>query len=158
MNPGPGLQPHLLRLYRHLAWADARVLELLRSDPPPDALALFSHVLAAERVWLARLRGEDAGGLEIWPEWTVEECAATAGWTRRELLHHVESLTAEELAGSIVYRNSEGREFRTARADVLAHVAMHGSYHRGQIARAVRGAGGEPVNTDFITWVREQPG
>jgi uncharacterized damage-inducible protein DinB len=39
--------------------------------------------------------------------------------------------------------------------DVLLHVALHGSYHRGQIAAAVRAAGGEPVNTDFVTWTRE---
>jgi len=37
-------------------------------------------------------------------------------------------------------------------------VALHGSYHRGQVAAAVRAAGGEPVNTDYITYVRELAG
>jgi uncharacterized damage-inducible protein DinB len=46
-------------------------------------------------------------------------------------------------------------EFQTPIKDLLMHVALHGSYHRGQIAQALRLAGGEPVNTDFITFVRE---
>lgn len=33
--------------------------------------------------------------------------------------------------------------------------AIYGAYHRGQIARAHRAAGETPVNTDFITFVRE---
>jgi uncharacterized damage-inducible protein DinB len=32
---------------------------------------------------------------------------------------------------------------------------MHGSYHRGQLARAVREAGAQPINTDFINYVRQ---
>jgi uncharacterized damage-inducible protein DinB len=31
---------------------------------------------------------------------------------------------------------------------------VHGGYHRGQIAAAVREAGGEPAYTDFIHAVR----
>jgi uncharacterized damage-inducible protein DinB len=31
---------------------------------------------------------------------------------------------------------------------------MHGSYHRGQIAMALRAAGVDPVNTDFIAFAR----
>ncbi len=32
---------------------------------------------------------------------------------------------------------------------------MHGTYHRGQIAAALRAADITPPNTDFITFVRE---
>jgi uncharacterized damage-inducible protein DinB len=39
-------------------------------------------------------------------------------------------------------------------ADVLTHVAMHGVYHRGQIAGAVRAANGTPAYTDYIQAVR----
>ncbi len=47
-------------------------------------------------------------------------------------------------------------EFRTATLDTLMHVAMHKTYHRGQIATAMREAGIMPVDTDLITFVRER--
>ena len=37
---------------------------------------------------------------------------------------------------------------------VLTHVALHGSYHRGQIAALIRSGGDEPINTDYIMWLR----
>ena len=39
--------------------------------------------------------------------------------------------------------------------EILTHVAMHGHYHRGQIARVMRAAGREPVYTDYIGFVRQ---
>jgi uncharacterized damage-inducible protein DinB len=39
--------------------------------------------------------------------------------------------------------------------DILTHVAMHGAYHRAQIATAVRESGQEPAYTDFIHAVRQ---
>jgi uncharacterized damage-inducible protein DinB len=33
-------------------------------------------------------------------------------------------------------------------------VALHGAYHRGQIAAALRGAGAVPEPTDFIAFAR----
>jgi uncharacterized damage-inducible protein DinB len=38
---------------------------------------------------------------------------------------------------------------------LFAHVALHGAYHRGQIAWLVRDSSHEPVNTDFIMFARE---
>jgi uncharacterized damage-inducible protein DinB len=35
-------------------------------------------------------------------------------------------------------------------------VLLHGSYHRGQIASAVRAAGGTPAYSDFIHASRKQ--
>jgi uncharacterized damage-inducible protein DinB len=53
------------------------------------------------------------------------------------------------------YRNSAGNEFDNTVRDILTHVALHGQYHRGQIARAMRAAGREPVYTDYIGFIRK---
>lgn len=152
------MQEAIRRLVEHMLWADRRVLELLResdSARSADALRLYAHVLAAERVWLLRLEERDASVQPIWPDWTlvqVEDAAVTA---RAEYERLLEGLTDEALERTVEYTNSRGTPFRTRIADILLHVAMHGSYHRGQIAAAVRRAGGEPINTDYITYVRE---
>lgn len=148
---------HIRRLYDHLFWADRRVLERLReSDSVAEAsLRLFAHVLAAEQVWLARLLGEDTAAFEIWPGLSLGECAALADRNRFEYARYLLALTEQELARVVAYRNSRALEFLTPVREILTHVALHGSYHRGQIALALRSSGGEPVNTDYITFTRE---
>jgi uncharacterized damage-inducible protein DinB len=41
--------------------------------------------------------------------------------------------------------------------DILLHVALHGSYHRGQVALLVREAANKPAPTDYIGFVRGVP-
>lgn len=152
------MRAHLERLFDHVAWADRRVLELLDAAPGArrePVLRLFAHVLAAERVWLLRLRGEDAGAQPIWPELPLEELKALQAANEEGYASYLAGLGDDGLAAEVAYTNSQGVAFRTAVADVLTHVALHGSYHRGQVAAAVRGAGEAPVNTDFIAFVRE---
>lgn len=151
------MKTSFLRLFRHADWANRRVLALLQSvnDPPEKARRLFAHVLASEQVWLARLRGEDSSALEIWPELSLEKCAAQVEKNAADYRAYFEKLPATSLNDVITYRNSKGIQFRTLVMDVFTHVSVHGSYHRGQIAQTMRNAGYEPVNTDFITFVRE---
>lgn len=152
------MREHLKRLFDHMTWADRRVLDLLNASPgarQASVIRLFSHLLAAERVWMLRLREEDASRQPIWPEWTLEELNAAAAENVSSYASFLEALRDEDLAGEVAYANSQGIAFRTRIVDILTHVALHGSYHRGQIAAAVRASGEEPVNTDFITFVRE---
>ena len=147
---------HLRRQQGHLQWADARLLERLGSSPEPRALRLLAHVLGAERVWLSRLRGEDSGGLEVWPELDIDGCAKLAEQVHAELEGYLSGLDAARLEEPFTYRNQQGQPYSSRRSDVLIHLMLHGAYHRGQIAQTLRLAGLEPVNTDYITWVREE--
>lgn len=151
------MKSHLQRLYQHMVWADSQILECLQAAPEQRSLRLFSHLLAAEQVWLCRLREQDSSALPIWPELSLTECAALAQQTRAEYALYVDQLLDAALASTVTYRNSKGVEFTTSVPDILTHVALHGSYHRGQIAAVVRASGAEPVNTDFISFVREEP-
>jgi uncharacterized damage-inducible protein DinB len=151
------MKTNLFRLFRHADWANRRVLALLQNvnEPPEKARRLFAHVLASEQVWLARLRGEDSAALEIWPELSLKKCAALVEKNAADYRAYFATLADSSLREVITYRNSKGIQFRTLVLDVFTHVSVHGSYHRGQIAQTMRNAGHEPVNTDFITFVRE---
>ncbi len=148
----------LSKLITHLAWADDRVLAALRSatDPDPACLELFAHVLAAEHVWLARLKGETPRH-PVWPTLTLEECAGLVQANQRELTATVGALDRAALARGVTYKNSAGQEFTTSIEDILLHVCLHGTYHRGQIAWALRHGGGVPMPTDYIALVRGAP-
>ena len=149
---------HLRRLFDHAAWADRRALDALAAAPEASRagpLRLLAHVLAAERVWLLRLRGEDSAVQPIWPELALDACAALAAETAAGYARYLDQLTDADAAREVAYANSQGTSFRTRVSDVLTHVALHGSYHRGQVAALLRASGAEPVNTDFIMFVRE---
>jgi len=64
---------------------------------------------------------------------------------------------SSDVARAIDYRNSAGQAFRSTVEDILLHVALHGTYHRGQIALVIRGGGGEPASTDYIAFIRGAP-
>lgn len=144
----------LAQLYEHNWWAhDALLNELRRQAPDPDTLRLFAHVVAAEHLWLSRIDMVKPR-VAVWPSLSLDELAALESDNRRrirELLLRPD----DSRVRTIRYRNSAGNEFENTVGDILAHVAMHGHYHRGQIARTMRAAGRDPVYTDFIGFVRK---
>lgn len=144
----------LAKLYDHNWWAhDALVAELRRAAPDADTLRLFAHIVAAEHLWLSRIDGV-AARVAVWPSLSLDEIETLESENRRrfrELLRRPDDSHAQR----IHYRNSAGNEFDNTVGDILTHVALHGHYHRGQIARAMRGAGREPVYTDYIGFVRK---
>lgn len=148
------MSSHISRLLEHLEWADARTLEALRAmhAPPIDALRLFGHVLAAEQVWLSRIDGR-APNVPVWPSLQLDECEALAARNQAAFARHA-AAPLESLARAVRYRNTKGEEFVNTVEDILLHVALHGSYHRGQVARIVRGEGGAPSLTDYIAFIR----
>ena len=152
------MHQYLERLIDHLDWADARAIASLAATgaPPPDAVRLMAHVVGTEHLWLARLEGRDAQ-LAVWPELSVNECAERSRENVRELRRLLASWDAERLGGEVAYVNSAGVAFRSRREDILIHIAMHGMYHRGQVALLVRGAGLEPSPTDYIAFRRGVP-
>ena len=145
---------HLHRLFDHMYWADARVLERLRSAPEPAAVRLLAHVLGAEEVWLTRLHGKDSRHLKVWPSFDVAGCEDASRATREGFQRYLAELDERSLPDIVEYTNQQGEPFHTPRIDILTHVVTHGVYHRGQIAQTLRLAGHEPVITDFIVWSR----
>lgn len=148
---------YLRKQFAYNNWANGEAFASLdRLSPAPSrAVPFFAHVLAAERLWLARLQGISTDGFVVWPKWTIEDCGRElpeiTGLWHRYLSH----LTEPGLRETVTYRNSQGEEWRNHVLDVLTHVTIHSGYHRGQIASEVRRFGGEPAYTDYIHAVRQ---
>ena len=143
------------RLLRYDAWANAETLGSLRQgDVPAKVIRWMGHIVGAGALGLARLH-EVPPTMAVWPELSLDDCAAGierlgASWPR-----YLETLSPEDLGESVGYRNSLGEYWTSTVGDVLTHVAMHGAYHRAQIAAAVREVGGTPAYTDFIHAARQ---
>ena len=148
----------LQKLVAHLLWADSAVLAALREAPGTDqrALTLYAHVVGAEAVWIARIAGRTPD-VAVWPTLSLEEAGSLARRNADELMALTASSTPDDFAREIEYRNSAGVQFRSTLEDILLHVALHGSYHRGQVSLVIRDGGGEPAPTDYIAYIRGAP-
>jgi len=149
---------HFVRLYDHVEWANARVLASLRSaqNPRKKDVDLYAHILGAEQVWLSRIHGTTPR-LPVWPVLSLDECETAGTENIRAFNELVSHLSPELLQKPITYRNSAGDQFTSTIEDILTHVAMHGAYHRGQIAASLRAAGDTPSPTDYIAFIRGAP-
>lgn len=150
------LADYMRREFAYDAWANEEVLAAIRTAGGDNArsLQLISHVLAAERVWLDRLR-QVPQSVAVWPQPDLAWCEAEAAELKRLWLEYLELITAGDVAQSISYKNSKGEAWTSAIVDVLTHVVIHSAYHRGQIASHMREKGQTPAYTDFIHGVRQ---
>lgn len=153
------LLEHLRRQLSYDAWANGEVLAAIkasegRSDPA-QPLKLLAHILSAERLWLERL-GRQAQSLPVWPEFSIEQCAASIAELSRLWDKYFAQLSSAVLSEPIMYKNSKGEAWTSSVLDVLTHVVMHSAYHRGQIASVMRAGGGTPAYTDFIHAARQR--
>jgi uncharacterized damage-inducible protein DinB len=149
------MKTHIERMLRAMSWADQKTLEALIEHPHAqgEALPLLAHLLAAEHIWLARLRSQETTQ-PVWPQLEMNECKRLADDNAAGYATYVGSLGESALDVAIRYRNTKGEEFVNSAIDILTHVVIHGAYHRGQIAKALGRSGVPAVNTDFITFAR----
>ena len=153
----------LQKLADYNCWANARVLKRLEAiatngTPLPErALHLFSHVLNAQAIWIARITG-NTPPLKVFQYHELPALRQIHEETCPKLVELVRTADSAELARIIAYTNSQQKAYETPVGEILTHCFNHATYHRAQVALAIRAESLEPVNTDYITWVRELMG
>lgn len=147
----------LPRCFRYDAWANRQILAAVRATAalPERPRQVMAHLLQAQKVWLMRLTGRDTAGMQIWPQMTLDECEPLLAENEQGYADYVSSLRQERYGDLISYRTSTGVAMQSSVGDILTHVLLHGSYHRGQLAVAIKQAGGDPPLTDFIVFSRD---
>ena len=147
---------YLLGLFEYNFRMNKEIISILNNTKGNSGkiLKIFSHLLKAEKIWLMRLKGEDISGEMIWPDLTLKKCKELITENIQMYQQYFMRLKGDEIIKNLNYRNSKGQGCQTAILDILIHVIIHGSYHRGQIAMLVRNLGGNPINTDYIHYIR----
>ena len=147
----------LEKLAAYNNWANGRLLlhlENINGNIPESTLQLFSHILNAQAIWLSRVRNIKVTQAPF-DNQTLAQCRHLHETTSGQL-QALAALSAPELARIITYTNTKGEEFTNSIDDILTHVINHGTYHRAQIARDLRQQNLEPINTDYILYVRSK--
>jgi uncharacterized damage-inducible protein DinB len=154
----------LQELFRHMEWADAKVWAAVLARPEvledSKLKERLYHIHMVQQAFMKVWKGEplkpltaaalpDPAGLLVWAR---EYYADVAGY--------ISDLGNMDLERPVVMPWIEMFEARLGRKaeaptfhETLLQVAMHSTYHRGQVSTRLRELGSEPPLTDFIVWV-----
>ncbi|AZS15452.1 damage-inducible protein DinB [Paenibacillus lutimineralis] len=149
---------HTIRnMFKQLHWANERILEHLRTQADnKQVVRLFAHILHSEKAWFTRLSGKDSSHIPFWPDADLSDCSRLVDENNANFSAYLSVIeTNGNLEDVIAYKSITGASYATSVRNILTHLALHGQYHRGQINTILRSAGGEPVNVDYITYIRE---
>lgn len=149
-------------LFRHMEWADASVWRAVgASDAARHDANLrerLYHLHLVQRAFLRTWRGEQYDA----PYPTFDDTLSLGAWARTcypEAFSHVESLADPDLARPMplpwaarVARRLGQPPAVTSVGETMLQVAMHSTYHRGQVNSRLREIGGEPPLVDYIAW------
>lgn len=147
---------YLRREFSYNAWANQETLNAIEAagDRDTRSLQLMSHIFAAERLWLERLK-QQPQSVPVWPQMALQQCRDEAADLEHLWHEYLELATAGDISQTIAYKNSKGEAYNGAIIDILTHVVMHSSYHRGQVASHMRESGHIPAYTDYIHAIRQ---
>lgn len=149
---------YFLKLYKYNDWANTKVLDCLNRQQVRDEkiLTLMGHVVAAQFIWLARIKGMPKSPYKLWHSYSLEEVTAMGHEVGKDWLEFIEE--NESFDRILTYHNYVGDPYSNNVENIMIHLVNHSTYHRAQIALLLRQAGLEPVNTDFITYDRVMTG
>lgn len=159
---------HFRTFARYNRWANARLYDACAALPAGeygrDRKAFFrsihgtlNHVLVADRIWLGRIEGVDAG-IRSLDEILYNELPSLHAAREAEdarIMALADALDAGALARSVGYRNARGDAFETPLHWILSHVFNHQTHHRGQVHDMLSGTEVAPPPLDLIYYLRE---
>lgn len=149
-------------LVRYKQWADrglydvvARHLDGLDAQDAFIMLRVLDHIHVTDRIFQHHLQGL-AHPFEAPRSETMPDFATLATGTREVddwYVDWVERATPERLAQRIDFAFTNGSPGRMTRAEMLLHVCLHGTYHRGNAGIILQKNGIAPNDdrmTDFL--------
>jgi uncharacterized damage-inducible protein DinB len=148
------MKKYFLKLYQYNAWANDRVVNCLKRQSIADekVLSIFGHVLAAQFLWLHRIKGLTPPNVKLWGEYSLETLEKMATDANAQWLEFVEG--NHTFDREMTYTNYVGDLYTNNVETIMMHLVNHCSYHRAQVAMLLRQRGFEPINTDLITYDR----
>ena len=145
----------LYKLWLYNDWANQLLFDALKSQweaIPVSCKHLLCHMINAQSIWASRITGS-AAIVSVWQDHSLADCVKHHRLSSSAL----SELVAEENDGQQImvnYTNTQNESYSNSQFDILLHIFNHATYHRAQIATAMRNNGHEPINTDYITFAR----
>lgn len=161
------MRDHFLQLADYNIWANNRIHDAAdrigeaarRRDTGAyftDLHGTLSHILVADRLWMARLEGRaqphrrlDEVPYDNWGELRAARAGQDAA-TR----DFIAGLSDGEIEDALTYSSLAGTEYALPRRTILTHMFNHATHHRGQAHHQLRQLGmDEPPPLDLPYFV-----
>ncbi|MBE0529307.1 MAG: damage-inducible protein DinB [Rhodospirillales bacterium] len=164
------MHAYFATLAHYNAWANSRLfkacLALTETDYRAQCGAFFgsihgtlNHILVADRTWMARLAGGDAGIPRLD---TILHDDREALWQARRaedaaIIAFIESLAPARLNDVLKYRTLREEPQQTPLPLVLGHLFNHATHHRGQVHGLLSQVPVDPPPLDLLYFSRGEP-
>lgn len=154
----------LRRLVAYNQWADERVLGAIDGVPPEELTrsreAYFGsiagnlrHTMIAQRIWLARWRGEapryDEEVTMPWRDAYAETHAAVRAY--------VGALSDTDAERMVRYTDLRGNAREIVLAHAVTHLVNHGTAHRAETGLLLERLGQSPGDLDYTVFHFQHP-
>ena len=146
---------HLRELFRYNDWATRRIVVALKEHKSERSTQILGHLVTTEHEYFERLYGKDSTGFNFFPNLTVAECGELAKSTAERYEKLLRGFDDGGLDIVARYRTSEGKRVENTYRELLTHVVIHSSLHRGNIMMKLRESGFAPPVIDYIIYLRE---
>ncbi|MEO7674681.1 MAG: DinB family protein [Pyrinomonadaceae bacterium] len=146
---------HLRHLFEYNDWANRRMIVSLKENDSKRSLELLAHLLITEKEYFERFYGKDSTGFDFWPQMNIQECSAQTKDNAVQYEKLLKRFDDEAIGMYVKYKTSEGIPYENTFREMLSHVLIHSSTHRGNIMLKLREEGFEPPKIDYIIYLRE---
>lgn len=151
-------------LFLYKRWANAELLKLLgqidaKRYPDQYALAirLFNHTLVVDQIFIAHIKGEkhsfSANNTEVMP--TLSTLSDSVSQTDAWLIDYVSNVSQEELEKEIAFTFTDGDAGCMSISEILNHLIIHGTYHRGNIGMILGDCGLNRPSDTFTKFIHQ---
>jgi uncharacterized damage-inducible protein DinB len=131
--------------------------ELTRDFGTADksVLGTLVHVFGADRLWLARLKGEPPAAYLTEADYRFPVLQNDWPALYKRWKDWAAGLTGEAAGEEVSYRDMRGNPWRQPLGQLVLHVVNHGTHHRGQVSGFLRAMGHTPPKLDLVLYYRE---
>lgn len=147
------MREYFQKLFAHEYWANVKVLETyMEARQATDrAHEILSHMIAAQKIWIERINGIRSD-TQVWEVFEKEALSGLFDANYQALIQTLEK--EEDFSRMVSYQNSRGEHYSSTLSDMLTHLALHASYHRGQVILLIKGQVEKLPATDYIFYYR----
>ncbi|HVU29452.1 MAG TPA: DinB family protein [Sphingomicrobium sp.] len=146
-------------LVRFKQWADeglhevvARSIDQLPQEDRTNLLRLLDHILVVDLIFRDHLEGRSSDFTgprsDRLPDlkWLMETSREVDSW----YVSYVKDLPVDEFDRKLSFKFTSGKPALMTRGEIIQHVVLHGTYHRGMAGVLLQKNGVDP-NDDRVT-------
>ncbi|PZE21477.1 DinB family protein [Paenibacillus xerothermodurans] len=152
----------MLQKYQYHHWATQQILDHLEEVPNvaftepvtnvfPSIRDTLFHIYSVDLLWYKRITSDTSEAEGDVFEDTTDAKQRIYG-LERQMVNYIRDQKEKR---TVNYYNSSGESLTNTLGEIIDHLVNHGTYHRGNVASALRQLGYEGKSTDYIFFLRE---